>query len=108
MGVFFSSPHPVAPATQEALKSALMRDPKTIADPQTEAAAQAHTLAQTTAPQFNWRNFVGALVISAVLLGLAIALDNGQHKEISKALMTSFQSFSGIVLGLLGGEKPAK
>jgi ABC-type tungstate transport system substrate-binding protein len=51
---------------------------------------------------------VGALVIAGILLALAIALDNQQHKDISKALMTSFQSFCGIIVGLLGGEKSAK
>ncbi|MBZ5507339.1 MAG: hypothetical protein LAO78_17915 [Acidobacteriia bacterium] len=104
MGIFFTSPKPAAPAIQEALESALTQDPKALAAPlKTEAAARAHALAQTTAPQFNLRNFVLALIISAVLLAVAIWADD-QHKEISKALMTSFTSFSGIVLGLLGGE----
>jgi hypothetical protein len=82
----------------------LSQDPNTIA-PQihTEAAARAQTLTQATTPQFNLRNFVLALIISGVLLGIAIWAD-ANHKEISKALMTSFTSFSGIVLGLLGGE----
>jgi hypothetical protein len=108
MGVFFTAQRAAAPAIQQALASALKQDPKTIPDADVAAAAKAHELAQTTAPQFNWRNFLGAVCISGILLGLAIALDNEQHKEISKALMTSFQSFSGIVVGLLGGEKSAK
>ena len=104
MGVFFTSPRPIAPAIQNALESALTEDPRTLAAPiKTEAAARAHTLAQETTPQFNLRNFVGALIISAILLWIAIAIDESP-KEISKVLMTSFTSFSGIVLGLLGGE----
>ena len=104
MGVFFTSPHPVAPAIQAALEDALTTDPKTLrAAPHVEAAAKAHELAQTTAPQFNLRNFVGALAISAALLITAICIDKS-HPEIAKTLMTSFTSFSGIVLGLLGGE----
>jgi Na+/H+-dicarboxylate symporter len=105
MGVFFTSQNPVAPAIKQALKDALQQDPKTLTVlPETEASARAHQLAQTTTPQFNLRNFLLAVIIAAVLLGLAIWLDNDTHRDISKALMTSFTSFSGIVLGLLGGE----
>jgi hypothetical protein len=104
MGVFFSSPRPVAPAIQDAIETALTQDPKTLAGlPKTEAAARAHALAQTTAPNFQPWNFVGALVIAAALLITAICIDKS-HPEIAKTLMTSFTSFSGIVLGLLGGE----
>jgi hypothetical protein len=104
MGIFFTAPQQVAPAIQTALHSALAQDPKTLAAPlQTEAAARAQALIQTTAPQFNLRNFILAVIISGVLLALAIWTDK-THNSISTTLMTSFTSFSGIVLGLLGGE----
>jgi hypothetical protein len=103
MGIFFTSQRPVAPAIQAALEDALRADPGNVGDPHVAAAAQAHTLAQATAPQFNVRNFVGALVISVALLITAICVDKS-HPDIAKTLMTSFTSFSGIVLGLLGGE----
>src|SRR5689334_23119246 len=105
MGIFFTVKKPVAPAVKDALNSALIQDPKSLAhSPDAEAAERAHELVKTTTPEFNLRNFVLAVIISGVLLGLAIWLDNDAHKDISKALMTSFQSFSGIVVGLLGGE----
>jgi hypothetical protein len=105
MGIFFTAKKPVAPAVKDALKSALIQDPKSLANsPDAEAAERAHELVKTTTPEFNLRNFVLAVIIAGVLLGLAIWLDNDAHKDISKALMTSFQSFSGIVVGLLGGE----
>jgi len=104
MGIFFTAKKPVAPAVKDALKLALIKDPNSLTNsPDAEAAARANELVKETTPQFNLRNFVLAVIISGVLLGLAIALDD-THKEISKALMTSFQSFSGIVVGLLGGE----
>ncbi|HEX4604407.1 MAG TPA: hypothetical protein VH724_10460 [Candidatus Angelobacter sp.] len=104
MGVFFTASQAVAPAIKQALKDALVQDPKTLTVlPETEAAARAHTLAQTTASQFNLRNFLLAVIIAAILLGLAIWTDK-PHNDISKILMTCFQSFSGIVVGLLGGE----
>jgi hypothetical protein len=104
MGVFFTSPQPVAPAIQAELEETLMMDPNRLpAEPHIIAAARAHELAKKTAPKFHPWNFVGALVISAALLVTAICIDTS-HAEIAKTLMTSFTSFSGIVLGLLGGE----
>jgi hypothetical protein len=55
-------------------------------------------------PAFNAWRLAGAAVASAALVWAAIW--TGQHDlpDISKTLMTSFTAFSGIVLGLLGGE----
>ncbi|HEV8494336.1 MAG TPA: hypothetical protein VGR76_18800, partial [Candidatus Angelobacter sp.] len=93
MGIFFTQKRAMAPAVKDALKSALIQDPKSLTNsPDAEAADRAQDLAKTTTPEFNLRNFVLAVIIAGVLLGLAIALDD-THKEISKALMTSFQSF---------------
>lgn len=104
MGVFFTAPARVAPAIKSAIRDALAQDPQNFkASLDTEASARTQEVAQATAPQFNLRNFVLAVVISAALLTVAICTDT-THPDISKALMTSFTSFSGIVLGLLGGE----
>jgi hypothetical protein len=104
MGIFFTSSRPVASTIESALEDALSTDPTTLrANLRTEAAARAHSVAKTAAPQFKLRNFIGALLISAALLITAICVDKS-HPDIAKTLMTSFTSFSGIVLGLLGGE----
>jgi hypothetical protein len=107
MGIFFTRNQAVAPTIQAALTEALTADPATLGGPQgvaTQAAARTQQVAQATAPAFNLRNFILAVLIAAILLALAIYLDNDAHKDISKALMTSFSSYSGIVIGLLGGE----
>ncbi|HET9282468.1 MAG TPA: hypothetical protein VFR24_10965 [Candidatus Angelobacter sp.] len=106
MGIFFTSDRPVAPALQAEIADALATDPKTLGDAaqiSLHAAARTHAVTRATAPKFNVRNFIGALLISAALLITAICIDKS-HPDIAKTLMTSFTSFSGIVLGLLGGE----
>src|ERR1700761_6225776 len=104
MGIFFTAPAKVAPAIKDALRDALAQDPKNLVAPlDTEASARAHNVVQATTPQFNLRNFLLAVAISAALLTVAICIDC-THATISKPLMTSFTSFSGIVIGLLGGE----
>jgi len=104
MGIFFAARKPAGPAIQAALEQALTADPRNLqAAPPVEAAARAHELAQTTSPEFKPGNFIGALLIAAALLATAISVDKS-HPDIAKTLMTSFTSFMGIVLGLLGGE----
>jgi hypothetical protein len=44
------------------------------------------------------------VLISGVLLWAAIWTAQHNLPDISKALMNSFAGFSGVVLGLLGGE----
>lgn len=110
MGVFFSSSQ-VTPAAQGAIKAAiqdaLQVDPAhfTLA-PTEEATNRTDTLAKTIvqSPQFNTVRFIGALVISIALLGAAIWAKQHNLDDISMTLMNSFTGFSGIVLGLLGGE----
>src|ERR1051326_3605851 len=69
MGIFFTSSRPVASTIESALEDGLSTDPTTLrANLRTEAAARAHSVAKTAAPQFKLRNFIGALLISAALL----------------------------------------
>lgn len=108
MGIFFTSPEPVLPKIQSALAEALALNSSNL-DVHAEAAKRTVGVAKAVAPKFKPWRLVGAVVIALALLVGAIW--TGQHNlpDISKDLMTSFQGFSGIVLGLLGGEaqKPA-
>ena len=81
-----------------------MVDPAAFHDVDAEAGNRALQLAQTTTPKFNPWRFAGAVVISIGLLCAAIWTGKHDLPDISKQLMTSFSAFSGIVLGLLGGE----
>lgn len=104
MGIFYTAQQQVLPAVQAAIHNALMANPPAdAADAAHQAGAQTAALAHAVAPQFNAWRFVAAAVISVALLATAIATAK-DYPDISKSLMTSFQSFSGIVLGLLGGE----
>jgi hypothetical protein len=104
MGIFYTSSQPVLPTMKEAIRTALTANPNNFANAEAEAANRAVALAQATARTFNPWRFGAALAISAALLCGAIW--TGQHglPDISKNLMNSFSGFSGIVLGLLGGE----
>ncbi len=103
MGIFFSSPQRVVPAIQAAIHNALTIDPKTLINPEHEAAARTLQLTQVTTPQFHAGRFFVALAIAVALLVTAIYVDH-DHPDISKELMGAFSGYSGIVLGLLGGE----
>jgi hypothetical protein len=104
MGIFFTAHQPVVPEIQSAIRIALMVDPQTVANVDQEAAERTLGVINATGPQFNPGRFFGAVVISGILLWGAIW--TGQHNlpDISKALLNSFAGFSGIVLGVLGGE----
>ena len=104
MGIFFTSRESNLPTITTAFEEALSVDPKAITDLKKEAAHRTVQLAHSTASEFNGWRFGGALVIAiALLLG---AIWTGQHNlpDISKALMSSFTGYSGLILGLLGGE----
>ena len=105
MGIFFTSTQPVLPIISAAFQDALLKDPKTITGAtEKEAAHRTIQLSQALSPAFNEWRFGGAVVIAGVLLFGAVY--TGQHNlpDISKDLMNSFSGFSGLVLGLLGGE----
>ena len=59
---------------------------------------------QATSPAFNAWRFGGAVAIAVALLLGAIWTGKHDLPDISKALMSSFSGFSGLVLGLMGGE----
>jgi hypothetical protein len=106
MGVFFTSNQSAVPAITTAIKDALMVSPNTVSSPEREAVDRAATVIRSATPQFQVWRFLGAVVICAVLLALAI-WTKGKGKDyddISTTLLTSFTAFSGLVLGLLGGE----
>ena len=106
MGIFYTSPRRVLPEVRNAIEDALRVDPKTLSNPGQEASQRTLQLDQAVSPQFNWARFAAAAAISVVLLLTAIWLagKGPSYSDISKDLMTSFTAFSGIVLGLLGGE----
>ena len=106
MGIFFTSTQPVLPIISAAFQDALLKDPKTITRAVCRKRLPHRTiqLSQALSPAFNEWRFGGAVVIAGVLLFGAVY--TGQHNlpDISKDLMNSFSGFSGLVLGLLGGE----
>lgn len=104
MGIFFVSHQPVVPEINSAIQVALMVNPATLANVEHEAAQRTVDLIRATAPQFRPSRFLGALVIAGVLLWGGIWTAQHNLPDISKDLMNSFAGFSGIVLGLLGGE----
>jgi hypothetical protein len=104
MGIFFTAHQPVVPEIQSAIRIALMVDPNTLANVDQEAAEKTLSIINATGPQFNPGRFFCAVLISAGLLGTAIWTAQHGLPDISKALMDSFAGFSGLVLGLLGGE----
>jgi len=104
MGIFFTAHQPVVPEIQSAIRIALMADPKTLANVDQEAAERTLSIINATGPQFNPGRFLGALVISGALLWASIWTAQQNLPDISKALLNSFAGFSGLVLGLLGGE----
>lgn len=104
MGIFFVSRSPAPVTITTALEGALLVDPQTLGDVKKEASHRSLQTLQSLSPSFDPWRFGGAILIAIVLLLAAIW--TGQHNlpTISNALMNSFASFSGLVLGLLGGE----
>lgn len=104
MGIFFTSSRPVVPAINESLRDALMLNPSELLDIDAEASKRAVKLTDATTPQFNAWRFGAAVTIAGALLWGAIWTSRHNLPDISKSLMDSFSGFSGLVLGLLGGE----
>ena len=104
MGIFFASHQPVGPEINSAIRIALQVDPATVADVEKEAAQRTLGLIRVTAPQFSPLRFFGAVLIAGALLWGGIWTAQHNLPDISKDLMNSFLSFSGVVLGLLAGE----
>jgi hypothetical protein len=104
MGIFFASHQPVVAEINSAIRVALQVDPATLGNVDHEAAQRTLGLIRATAPQFNPLRFCGAVLIAGALLAGGIWTAQHNLPDISKDLMNSFAGFSGIVLGLLGGE----
>jgi len=104
MGIFFTAHQPVVPEIQSAIRIALMVDPNSLANVDQDAAERTMGVINATGPQFNPGRFLGAVFIAAALLAGAIWTAERNLPDISKALLNSFAGFSGIVLGLIGGE----
>jgi hypothetical protein len=69
-----------------------------------DAADRTVKLTSSITPAFNPWRFAGAIAIAATLLWASIWTAQHQLPEISKTLLDCFSGFSGLVLGLLGGE----
>jgi len=104
MGIFFVTHQPVVPEIHSALRIALLANPDTLGNVDQEAAQRTLELITATAPQFSPSRFCGAVLIAGALLCGGIWTAQHNLPDISKDLMNSFAGFSGIVLGLLGGE----
>jgi hypothetical protein len=92
------------PEINNAIRMALQADPKSTPNIEQEALQRTVNLVRVTAQQFHPLRFFVALVIAIVLLGTAISTAQHDLQDISKDLMHCFEGFSGLVLGLLGGE----
>ncbi len=104
MSIFFTSRQLILPAISAAFEEALCVDPKTLTDLKKDAALRTIQLCHDTAREFNGWRFFGAIVIALVLLLGAVWTGKHNLSDISKTLMDCFSGFSGLVLGLLGGE----
>jgi hypothetical protein len=104
VGIFFTSSQPTLPTVAAAFEEALLVDPKNVPDVKKEAAHRTIRLSQDTSRTFNPWRFGGAVLIAVALLLGAIWTEQHDLPDISKVLMDSFSGFSGLVLGLLGGE----
>lgn len=104
MGVFFVSRRPVVPEIHDGIRAALLVDPSIIPNAEEEAAQRTLDVVRATAAQFQPARFFIALLIAGGLLVGAIWAQQHSMSNISEQLMNSFAGYSGIVLGLLGGE----
>jgi len=104
MGIFYTSSKPVLPEVTRMFEDALRVNYQTLVNPQHEAAHRAVQLDQSVSPQFNWKRFLVAAVIAVALLVAAVWTAKNGLSDISKNLMTSFEAYSGLIAGWLGGE----
>ena len=104
MGIFFTSHQPVVPEMNDAFRVALQVDPATVGDVEQEAEKRTLGIIRATSPRFNPGRFFAAIAIAGVLLWGGIWAAQHNLPEVSRDLMNSFMGFSGLVLGLLGGE----
>ena len=104
MAIFVQSAN-LEPEVTNALANALSADAgKLENDVQSEAAKRSSEVIKAVSPKIAWSRLLVAIVIALALVAAAIYTASNNLTDISKGLMTSFQSFSGLVVGLLGGE----
>ena len=101
MPIFVRSQN-IRPAITDALTDALRTN--NVVNVHEEAESRSRHVMKTLEPEIEWTRFLVAVVIAFALLGGAIYTAKTGLSDISTALMTSFQSFSGLIVGLLSGE----
>jgi|SRR5579859_1987206 len=109
MGIFYTSSKPVLPEIRRSIEEALIVDPQTLGTPllgsaRKEASDRSMQLYQSVSPQLNWKRLFTAVVIAVALLIVAIWTAKDGLPDVSKSLMTSFEAYSGLIVGWLGGE----
>jgi hypothetical protein len=103
MAIFLETKN-MRPLMTKALTDALAINPANISDVQGKAASLSENVLQSLTASVAWPRVLVAILIGFLLLVAAIYTGKANLPDISKGLMTSFQSFSGLVVGLLGGE----
>jgi hypothetical protein len=109
MGLFYE-PARATPtkAVEGAIKDALETDPNSVNDTTQEAAKRANEITPPAGyAKFNTGRFVGAIVVFLGLLGAGIGTDAAGLEDSSKAIYGFAAGIFGLVVGFLGGEKPA-
>lgn len=101
MGIFVKSAN-LRPLLTSALADALRLN--NVANVQEEAETLSADISEALTAEIAWPRFLVAVLIAFLLLAGAIYTAKTDLPDISKGLMTSFQSFSGLIVGLLGGE----
>lgn len=101
MAIFVKSTN-LRPLLTNALSDALRLND--VANVQAEAEARTENVVEALTTDIDWRRFLLTVLIAFLLLAGAIYTAKAGLADISKGLMTSFQSFSGLIVGLLGGE----
>ena len=99
---------PARNTIRTAVRDALATQPPEPA--QLDAAAVAKTNAitqQLTSKPFQTGRFIGAIIIFAVIIAVGITTDALGWADSSKALFGFGTTIFGVVVGLLGGEKPS-
>jgi hypothetical protein len=108
MGVFFKS-ESLRSAITPALTTALTKDPKTVANPDQEAAEKAEQIAARVAGTFSWVRLLVALALLTLLfLGAVKTGRDPALQQLYTVLLHGLEVGLGGVLGLLVGESTAR
>jgi hypothetical protein len=107
MGLFIKSKF-LFPPIHNSLKDALSTNPAALTDLPSEAVDRTSKVVEELSVEIQWDRLIMAIVIWLVLLVVVNITALYNLADISKGLMTSFQSFSGLLVGLIGGELAAR